>query len=118
MRSNIIGFSKSIPRKVLEKDERAKHILSFFLDSSKGAYACSLYVTTTAENRKVGTQLFTAKSKVAPLKKEKTIPRLELISIFLGLSVAKSTISKSAVKFARVNVFSGSTIALFRVHTS
>ncbi|EYC14365.1 hypothetical protein Y032_0040g167 [Ancylostoma ceylanicum] len=118
IRSNIIGFSKSIPRKVLEKDPEATHILSIFVDSSKRAYACSLYVTTTSEDGKVDTQLFTAKSKVAPLKKEQTIPRLELLSIFLGLSVAESTIEKSGVKFAKVNVFSDSTIALSWVHTS
>ncbi|KIH65782.1 Pao retrotransposon peptidase [Ancylostoma duodenale] len=117
-RSNIIGFSKSIPRKVLEKDPKAEHILSIFVDSSKRTYACSLYVTTTAEDGRVDTQLFTAKSKVAPLKKAQTIRRLELLSIFLGLSVAESTISKNEVKFARVNVFSDSTIALSWVHTS
>ncbi|RCN33861.1 Pao retrotransposon peptidase, partial [Ancylostoma caninum] len=100
IRSNIIGFSKSIPRKALEKDWKAEYILSIFVDSSKRAYACSLYVTTATEHGKVDTQLFTAKSKVAPLKKEQTIPRLELLSIFLGLGVAESTISKSGVKFA------------------
>ncbi|KAL6738361.1 hypothetical protein Aduo_011917 [Ancylostoma duodenale] len=35
IRSNIIGFSKSIPRKVLEKDPKAEHIMSIFVDSSK-----------------------------------------------------------------------------------
>ncbi|EYC36510.1 hypothetical protein Y032_0889g2879 [Ancylostoma ceylanicum] len=88
------------------------------LSASVNRFQRSLYVTTTSEDGKVDTQLFTAKSKVAPLKKEQTIPRLELPSIFLGLSVAESTIAKNDVKFARVNVFSDSTIALFWVHTS
>ncbi|VDO92561.1 unnamed protein product [Haemonchus placei] len=40
------------------------------------------------------------------------IPRLELLSIFLGLSLAESTMNKVDIMFEKVNLFSDSTIAL------
>ncbi|VDP55747.1 unnamed protein product, partial [Heligmosomoides polygyrus] len=57
-------------------------------------------------------RLFNAKSKIAPINKEKTIPRLELLSIFIGLSLVESTIQKINVKFEKISIFSDSTIAL------
>ncbi|CAJ0598230.1 unnamed protein product [Cylicocyclus nassatus] len=111
IKEDIVGFKKSIPRRVLHKTPDAEHKLAVFVDSSKRAYACCLYVTTV-ENGKMVTTLFTAKAKVAPIKKEQTIPRLELLSIFLGLSVAETTMSKCGIKFTEVNLFSDSTIAL------
>ncbi|CAJ0608642.1 unnamed protein product [Cylicocyclus nassatus] len=84
IQGDIVGFKKAIPRTVLNKTPEAKYILSIFVDSSKRAYACCLYTTTSAKNGMKSTSLFTAKAKVAPIKKEQTIPRLELLSIFLG----------------------------------
>ncbi|KHJ85936.1 Tas retrotransposon peptidase A16 [Oesophagostomum dentatum] len=112
IKNDIVGFTKSIPRKVLDKAFKAKLDLFIFVDSSKRAYACGLYITTISEDGSKSTQLFVGKSKIAPLKKEQTIPRLELLAIFLGLSVAETTILKTGVKFERINLFSDSTIAL------
>ncbi|VDO09335.1 unnamed protein product, partial [Haemonchus placei] len=110
--SNVIGFEVKLPRKVAEKSGTSSHTMSIFVDSSKRAYACSIYVTTTSCEGIKETKLFTAKSKVAPIKKEQTIPRLELLSIFLGLSLAESTMNKVDIMFQKVNLFSDSTIAL------
>ncbi|RCN30578.1 hypothetical protein ANCCAN_23653 [Ancylostoma caninum] len=52
----------------------------------------------------------------APINKEQTIPRLELLSVFIGLSLAESTIEKINLKIAKINVFSDSTIALWWIH--
>ncbi|KAK5976922.1 Pao retrotransposon peptidase [Trichostrongylus colubriformis] len=110
--ADIDGFEVTLPRKVVEKDGTTKHTLSIFVDSSKRAYACCIYVTTASATGVKETKLFTAKSKIAPIKKEQTIPRLELLSIFIGLSLAESTINKIDVTFEQINVFSDSTIAL------
>ncbi|CAJ0606241.1 unnamed protein product [Cylicocyclus nassatus] len=112
IKEDIAGFKKAIPRTVLNKTPEAKYMLSVFVDSSKRAYACCLYTTTSTKNGTKNTSLFTAKAKVAPIKKEQTIPRLELLSIFLGLSVAETTMSKCGINFTEVNLFSDSTIAL------
>ncbi|VDP50401.1 unnamed protein product, partial [Heligmosomoides polygyrus] len=72
----------------------------------------NIYVTTTSCGNRKDSRLFTAKSKIAPISKEQTIPRLELLSIFIGLSLAESTIQRIDTKFEQINVFSDSTIAL------
>ncbi|CAJ0607513.1 unnamed protein product [Cylicocyclus nassatus] len=118
IQDDIVGFKKAIPRTVLNKTPEAKYMLSIFVDSSKRAYACCLYTTTSAKNGMKSTSLFTAKAKVAPIKKEQTIPRLELLSIFLGLSVAETTMSKCGINFSEVNLFSDSTIALSWIASS
>ncbi|KHJ98412.1 Pao retrotransposon peptidase [Oesophagostomum dentatum] len=72
IKNDIVGFTKSIPRKVLDKAFKAKYDLSIFVDSSKRAYACGLYITTISEDESKCTQLFVGKSKIAPLKKDQT----------------------------------------------
>ncbi|VDP21335.1 unnamed protein product [Heligmosomoides polygyrus] len=71
--------------------------LKLFVDSSKRAYACSIYVTTTPCHGVEESRLFTAKSKIAPINKEQTIHRLELLSIFIGLGLIESTIHDSTI---------------------
>ncbi|CAJ0595173.1 unnamed protein product [Cylicocyclus nassatus] len=50
IQGDIVGFKKAIPRTVLNKTTEAKYMLSIFVDSSKRAYACCLYTTTSAKN--------------------------------------------------------------------
>ncbi|KHJ78768.1 Pao retrotransposon peptidase, partial [Oesophagostomum dentatum] len=103
--NDIVGFTISIPRKVLDKASNAKHDLSIFVDSSKRAYTCGLYITTISGDGSRVTQRFVGKSKIAPLKKEQTIPKLELLAILLGISVAETTILKTEVEFEKINLF-------------
>ncbi|KAK6019496.1 Tas retrotransposon peptidase A16 [Ostertagia ostertagi] len=110
IKSYISGFEITLPRKVAEKSPN--NTMSVFVDSSKRAYACCIYVTSTTNKGTSESRLFTAKSKIAPIKKEQTIPRLELLSIFIGLSLAESTIQKTNMEFKQINIFSDSTIAL------
>ena len=55
-----------------------------FVDSSKEAYGCAVYVRHEYENQQVTCRLVTSKSKVAPLTPV-TIPKLELMGAVLGL---------------------------------
>uniref|UniRef100_A0A183GRU9 Reverse transcriptase domain-containing protein n=1 Tax=Heligmosomoides polygyrus TaxID=6339 RepID=A0A183GRU9_HELPZ len=112
IKSKIIGFQVTLPRKVVQNNNSTSHTLSVFVDSSKRAYACSIYVTTTSYHGVEESRLFTAKSEIAPINKEQTIPRLELLSIFIGLGLVESTIQKINVKFEKISIFSDSTIAL------
>ncbi|KAK5973485.1 hypothetical protein GCK32_001741 [Trichostrongylus colubriformis] len=92
--------------------------MSIFVDSSKRAYACCIYVTSTLCKGTTESRVFTAKSKIAPINKEQTIPRLELLSIFIGLSLAESSIQKTSMDFEQINLFSDSTIALWWIQGS
>ncbi|EYC27487.1 hypothetical protein Y032_0009g755 [Ancylostoma ceylanicum] len=115
IKANISGFEKELPRKI-SVDTTASHTISVFVDSSKRVYACSIYVTSISESGQKESRLFTAKSKVAPINKEQTIPRLELLSIFIGLSLTESTVEKVNLRIEQINVFSDSTIALYWIH--
>ncbi|EYC05914.1 hypothetical protein Y032_0079g1255 [Ancylostoma ceylanicum] len=115
IKTNISGFEKKLPRKV-SIDTTASHTISVFVDSSKRVYACSIYVTSISESGQKESRLFTAKSKVAPINNEQTIPRLELLSIFIGLSLTESTVEKVNLRNEQINVFSDSTIALCWIH--
>ena len=67
----------------VENDPIVKKELHGFNDVSLHAYVAKIYVRTILKSEKVHTNLFTAKSRVAPLK-EITIPRLELFGNLLG----------------------------------
>ncbi|RCN39754.1 Pao retrotransposon peptidase, partial [Ancylostoma caninum] len=115
IKANISGFAKKLSRKI-SADTTASHTVSVFVDSSKKVYACSIYVTSISKSGQAESRLFTAKSKVAPINKEQTIPRLELLSIFIGLSLTESTTEKVNLRIGQINVFSDSTIALCWIH--
>ena len=72
--------SLSVPRKVAAHGQ--SYVLHVFCGSSTKAYGCVAYLV--GED---GSNLVITKAKVAPLK-TKTLPQLELTSIWLGFKVA------------------------------
>lgn len=58
-------------------------ILLGFCDASHKAYGACLYLRATYHNKQTSCTLVTAKSKVAPIKKQQSIPRLELCGSLL-----------------------------------
>ncbi|XP_062537792.1 uncharacterized protein LOC134206116 [Armigeres subalbatus] len=89
-RRNMIGLDGfTVPRWVGVTKSMKSVQLHGFCDASKKAYGACIYVRTVTEDDEVDVQLFTAKSRVAPLenlkKKKKCLstPRLELSSALL-----------------------------------
>ena len=72
--------SISVPRKVASQGQ--SYVLHVFCDSSSKAYGCAAYLVGSE-----GSNLVMAKAKVAPLK-TKTLPQLELTSVWLGFKLA------------------------------
>ena len=72
--------SLSVPRAVAFKCHNYQ--LHVFCDSSTSAYGCAVYLDGPES-----TNLLMSKAKVAPLK-TKTLPQLELTSVWLGFKVA------------------------------
>lgn len=71
----------TIPRWISNADRRV--ILHGFCDASEKAYGCVIYTVTIDERGEYVTNLLTAKTKVAPLKKKTSVPRLELCGALL-----------------------------------
>ena len=54
-----------------------------FSDASQSAYAACIYLQSVTQLRNVTAKFVTAKSRVIPIKKSFTIPRLELLGNFI-----------------------------------
>lgn len=75
-----------IPRNMTGKvSDRSSWEIHTFCDASKDAYATVVYLRTEVNGvNGVSVQLMQSKSRVAPVKSKKTIPRLELLACVLG----------------------------------
>ena len=100
-----------------QQNECRSRTLSVFVDSSKRVYACAAYITTETQEGRRYTHLYCGKSKVAPIGTTQTIPKLELLAIFIGINMMEYILSKSGLIFDKLNLFSDSTIALSWVHS-
>ena len=54
-----------------------RRFLHGFTDASEKAYGACVYLKTVTRSGNINVSLVTAKSRVAPVKKKCTIPRLE-----------------------------------------
>ncbi|XP_062528845.1 uncharacterized protein LOC134200289 isoform X1 [Bombyx mori] len=94
--------------------------LHCFTDASQMAYGACLYLKSTDNVGKVTVHLFCAKAKVAPLKPELTIPRLELMGALLGarlLAKVVQSLSCKDIKISRCFLWTDSTIVLGWIHS-
>ncbi|KAL6742657.1 hypothetical protein Aduo_015787 [Ancylostoma duodenale] len=114
IRQDMIDFTVSVPRRVTQRQGCTKQTLSVFVDSSKRVYACVAYITTETEEGRY-TRLYCAKSKQTD--RTQTIPKLELLAIFTGMNMTEYIITKSGLKYDKVNIFSDSTIVLAWIHS-
>lgn len=89
--------------------------LHCFTDASQIAYAACLYLKSIDKVGKVTVHLFCAKTKVAPIKPELTIPRLELMGALLGARLLVKVVKSLRFKnydIARCVLWTDSTIVL------
>ncbi|XP_053698962.1 uncharacterized protein LOC128745926 [Sabethes cyaneus] len=87
----LLGCTRSDPSRVSE--------LHAFVDASRQAYACAIYLRTVGESG-VECSLIIAKSKVAPLKPV-SIPRLELQAAFIGARVMENVCQQLTIPISR-----------------
>ncbi|CAK1597460.1 unnamed protein product [Parnassius mnemosyne] len=83
-------------------------------DASHKAYGACLYLKATYPNSKPTCTLVTAKSKVCPIKKQQSIPRLELCgALFLSKLVNRfQDATKNKININNVYLFTDSSIVL------
>lgn len=99
--------------KIQEFNENTRIQIHGFCDASEDAYAAVIYVKTIDTDENINVTLLTAKTKVAPLKKEKlTIPRLELCGATLLAKLTQQAINAMQFNIERVFLWCDSRIVL------
>lgn len=83
-----------------------------FCDASMHAYGAVLYVRSIAEDGQINYTLLRAKSRIAPIKQQQTIPRLELLGAELLAKLARQAISICEFNNAELYLWTDSTIVL------
>ena len=98
-----INFVKGYDRCVIS--EVGKPIsLHIFTDASISAYGAVAYIIT--EGNKNVSKMLCSKSKVKPLNKKLTIPKLELCGFLLGLKLMKNLVdNKGETNFKSVHLW-------------
>jgi hypothetical protein len=86
-----------------------------FCDGSDVAYAACIYVKTTDDQERAAVKLLTAKTKVAPIKKQST-PRSELCGATLLVNLLKTVKESLKVNIKSVHCWSDSTVVLGRLN--
>lgn len=64
-----------------------------FCDASEKAYACAIYLLTTNDKNEPATRLIAAKSRLSPINKKLTLPRLELCGALLLSRLMKKVLT-------------------------
>lgn len=100
-----------VPRRVL-CDSPVRIELHTFCDASIHAYSACVYLRSISKDGLVNVNLLIGKSRVAPFKKNMTIPRLELCGAVLAARLAKKVKSSLRLKIHSETYWCDSTIVL------
>lgn len=104
-----------IPRNMIFSNANSIHLVGY-CDSSTVAYGAVCYLCSISEND-VHVNIMCSKSRIVPLNKNLTIPRLELNSALLLSNLAKSVYNLFELKIDKIVLYSDSKIALAWIHT-
>ncbi|KAJ0178490.1 hypothetical protein K1T71_006313 [Dendrolimus kikuchii] len=86
--------------------------LHAFSDASQAAYAAAIYVKVTDEMGSVKVHLVTARTRVAPVEKEVSIPRLELCAALLASQLLSEVSQILNIPKTNIYAWSDSTVTL------
>ncbi|KAJ0169427.1 hypothetical protein K1T71_015014 [Dendrolimus kikuchii] len=86
--------------------------LHAFADASQAAYAAAVYLKSTSKDGKTVVNLVTAKTKVAPVEKEISIPRMELCAALLATKLLYEVSQIMNVPKRNIYAWSDSTVVL------
>lgn len=81
-------------------------------DASNVAYAAAIYIRVLNENGKIYTKLVTAKTKVAPIEKKLSIPRLELCGATLAAKLLNEVSQVMRIPRHKLFAWTDSTVVL------
>ncbi|VDN00536.1 unnamed protein product, partial [Onchocerca ochengi] len=99
-----------LPRQVINLDYHTE--IHIFIDASTVAYAAAVYARTVFSEDETTTRLIFAKSRIAPIK-GMTTPRLELLSVLIGLRAGLFVIKQLQKQPYSTTLWSESTCVLY-----
>lgn len=100
-----------IPR-WLGTSKNCKMELHAFSDASKAAYAAAVYLRVINQDGSVHVSLITAKTKVSPIGKELSIPRLELCGADLAAKIISEVAQVMNISKGNTYAWTDSTVVL------
>ncbi|XP_014361661.2 uncharacterized protein LOC106713372 [Papilio machaon] len=86
--------------------------LHTFADASQSAYAAAVYLKSTSKDGSIAVNLVIAKTKVAPVEKKISIPRLELCAALLATKLVNEVSQVMNIPKSKIYAWSDSTIVL------
>ena len=93
--------------------------LHVFTDASKNAYSSAAYIkimSKTNGTQKVIPQLLFAKSRMVPVNKEISLPRLELMAMLIGTRIISFIKKEMSLNFTEIHLWTDSSICLQWLH--
>lgn len=106
----------SIPR-YLGNINKVSFQLHGFCDASEKAYACAIYIVTTDCKGESTSRLVAAKTKLSPLRKKVSLPKLELAGAqLLTELLRKVMLSLSLTDHSKLHMWTDSMVVLGWIH--
>lgn len=111
-RHELININNILIPRWLCPTKTSKLELHAFSDASSVAYAAAIYLRVVDENGQVYVKLITAKTKVAPIEKEVSIPRLELCGATLAAKLLNEVSQVMSIPKRDLYAWTDSTVVL------
>ncbi|XP_049879678.1 uncharacterized protein LOC126376395 [Pectinophora gossypiella] len=111
-REDLTNITKVIIPRWLQSKQDDKVELHVFADASQAGYAAAVYMKAKDKDGHTSANLISAKTKVAPVEKEISIPRMELCAALLATKLVYEVAQIMKVPKNQIFAWSDSTVTL------
>ncbi|XP_069358466.1 uncharacterized protein [Maniola hyperantus] len=111
-REDLVNLKDILIPRWLNSERGCKTELHAFSDASQVAYAAAVYIRVENEENDIKVSLVTAKTKVAPIDKESSIPRLELCGAVLAAKLLHEVSQVMNIPKENLHAWTDSTVVL------
>lgn len=111
-RNNLVTIERIVIHRWLNTTRKCHVELHVFADASQAAYAAVVYMRVIDQQENVWVSLVTAKTKVSPIEKQVSVPRLELCAAVLASKLIFEVSQVMKVPKKNLYAWSDSTVVL------